>query len=57
VGGQWPGIDAAGDGALPANAQGRTMAETRGAMYDRDPAVYAPYQKVLCNKCHAQDGP
>ena len=57
AGGQWPGIDATGDAALPANAQGRTQAETRGAMYDRDPTVYAPYQKALCNKCHAQDGP
>lgn len=54
AGGQWPGIDAAGDAALPDNAQGRTMAETRGAMYDRDPSVYAPYQKALCNKCHGQ---
>ena len=57
VGGQWPGIDATGDAALPANAQGRTQAETRGAMYDRDPTAYAPYQRALCNKCHAQDGP
>jgi hypothetical protein len=57
AGGQWPGIDAAGDAALPANAQGRTQAETRGAMYDRDASAFAPYQKVLCNKCHAQDGP
>jgi hypothetical protein len=57
AGGQWPGIDAAGDAALPATAQGRTQAETRGAMYDRDPSAYAPYQKALCNKCHAQDGP
>jgi cytochrome c553 len=57
VAGQWPGLDAAGDAALPANAQGRTQAETRGAMYDRDPSSFAPYQKALCNKCHAQDGP
>jgi hypothetical protein len=57
AGGAWPGIDAVGDAALPANAQGRTQAETRGAMYDRDASAYAPYQKVLCNKCHAQDGP
>ena len=57
VGGQWPGLDATGDAALPANAQGRTQAETRGAMYDRDPTAYAPYQRALCNKCHAQDGP
>ncbi len=56
AGGAWPGIDATGDAALPANAQGRTQAETRGAMYDRDASAYAPYQKALCNKCHAQDG-
>jgi hypothetical protein len=57
AGGAWPGIDAPGDAALPATAQGRTQAETRGAMYGRDPSAFAPYQKALCNKCHAQDGP
>jgi len=54
-GGSWPGVDAVGDAALPANAQGRYRADTRAAMYDRDPSIYSPYQKVLCNKCHAQD--
>jgi hypothetical protein len=54
-GGQWPGVDSTGEAALPANAQGRTQAETRAAMYDRDPTVYSPYQRVLCNKCHAKD--
>jgi hypothetical protein len=53
--GQWPGIDATGEAALPANAQGRTQAETRAAMFDREPSVYAPTQRILCNKCHAKD--
>jgi hypothetical protein len=54
-GGQWPGIDASGPAALPANAQGRTRAETQAGMYDRDPTSYAAFQRVLCNKCHAKD--
>jgi hypothetical protein len=54
VSGQWPGTDAAGDPGNPLYAQGRTQAETRGAMYDRDPTIYAPFQKSLCNKCHAK---
>jgi hypothetical protein len=54
-GGSWPGWNATGDAALAANAQGRTVAETQAAMYDRDAKTYAAYQKVLCNKCHAQD--
>ncbi len=54
-GGTWPGWNAIGDAALPANAQGRMQAETQAAMYDRDAKSYASYQKVLCNKCHAQD--
>jgi hypothetical protein len=51
----WPGVDAIGDAGLPANAQGRTTAETQAAMYDRDARTYSAYQKVLCNKCHAKD--
>jgi hypothetical protein len=54
-GGAWAGWNAVGDAALPANAQGRMQAETQAAMYDRDAKSYASYQKVLCNKCHAQD--
>lgn len=53
--GAWPGWNGVGDAALSANAQGRTQAETQAAMYDRDARSYAAYQKVLCNKCHAQD--
>jgi hypothetical protein len=55
IGGAWPGLDATGAAGLPANAQGRTQAETRAGMYDRDASSFAPYQKVLCNKCHAKD--
>jgi hypothetical protein len=54
-GGQWAGVDASGQAGLPLNAQGRTKAETRAAMYDRDPGTYAAFQRVLCNKCHAKD--
>lgn len=52
--GQWPGIDATGAAASPELAQGRTMAETRAAMYDRDPSAYATFQTSLCNKCHGK---
>lgn len=54
-GGSWPGLDSAGEAALATNAQGRMRSETRAAMYDREPSVYSPFQKVLCNKCHAKD--
>jgi hypothetical protein len=36
-------------------AQGRTQAEWRAAMYDRPPTYYATFQRSLCNKCHAKD--
>jgi hypothetical protein len=52
--GQWPGMDSFGDAAKPSIAQGRTQAETRGAMYDRAPSAYAAFQTSLCNKCHAK---
>jgi len=48
----WPGID---NGAPAANAQGRTSAEMRAAYYDRQATLFGAYQRVLCNKCHAQD--
>jgi hypothetical protein len=51
---QWPGTDAYGAAASPAVAQGRTQAETRGAMYDRNPTAFASFQTSLCNKCHAK---
>ncbi|ACL66591.1 cytochrome c family protein [Anaeromyxobacter dehalogenans 2CP-1] len=54
AGGQWPGIDAIGEAGRAAVAQGRTRAETRGAMYDREPTAFASFQTSLCNKCHAK---
>jgi hypothetical protein len=52
--GLWPGTDSVGSAQLPENAQGRTIAETRGAMYDRDPTRFARFQTSLCNKCHGK---
>lgn len=54
VDGLWPGTDAGGGASDPSFAQGRTVAETRAAMYDRDPSVFATFQTSLCNKCHAK---
>jgi hypothetical protein len=52
VGGQWPGIETSAPATV---SQGRTSAETRAAMYDRNPEAYAPAQRGLCNKCHVKD--
>lgn len=41
--------------ANPAQAQGKTTAETQRAYYERPASTFAPYQRVLCNKCHAKD--
>jgi hypothetical protein len=46
----WPDPSSA-----PAAAQGRTVAETQQAYYGRPAALFAPYQRVLCNKCHVKD--
>jgi len=49
----WPGTD-----TTPTQTQfarGRTSAETQAAYYDRPATVFGAYQRVLCNKCHAQD--
>ncbi len=54
VAGQWPGMDATGMAGKPVLAQGRTSAETRAAMYDREASTYAAYQNSPCNKCHAK---
>ncbi len=48
----WPGID---NGAPPQFARGKTAAETQAAYYGRLPTLFGAYQRVLCNKCHAQD--
>lgn len=49
--GQYPGIDTTP--AVPEIARGRTSAETQAAYYDRPVTVFAPNQRVLCEKCHA----
>jgi len=48
----WPGTD---NGAPVQFARGKTSAETLAAYYDRPATVFGAYQRVLCNKCHAQD--
>ncbi len=50
--GLWPGTD---NGAPPQFARGRESDETQAAYYDRAPSIFATYQRVLCNKCHAKD--
>jgi predicted CXXCH cytochrome family protein len=50
--GTYPGTD---NGAPPQFARGRTAAETAAAYYDQPATKWATYQRVLCNKCHAQD--
>jgi predicted CXXCH cytochrome family protein len=35
--------------------RGRTTVEAEAGYYDRPPTVFASYQRVLCNKCHAKD--
>jgi len=48
----WPGTD---NGAPAQFARGRTSTETAAAYYDRPVTIFGAYQRVLCNKCHAQD--
>jgi hypothetical protein len=50
--GVWPGID---NGSSAQFARGRVAAEMQAAYYDRPATAFATYQRVLCNKCHAQD--
>jgi hypothetical protein len=39
----------------PANAQGRTVMETRKAYYDRDPGTFGARRGAPCSKCHAKE--
>jgi hypothetical protein len=55
VAGNYPGIDASGNGSYGEYANGRTMAEIQATFYGRPATVYATYQRSLCNKCHAKD--
>ncbi len=36
-------------------AEGKTPAEVQAAYYDRPATLFATYQRVWCNKCHAKD--
>ncbi len=49
----WPGTDTTP--GSPQFARGRLAAENQAAYYDRPVSVFGAYQRVLCNKCHAQD--
>lgn len=55
--GSYPGTDATACAEAKQGdyAQGRTMAEEQATFYGRPAAVYASYQRSLCNKCHAKD--
>ena len=35
--------------------RGRLEGDAQAAYYDRPATVFATYQRVLCNKCHAKD--
>lgn len=49
----WPGTDTTP--SKPQFARGRTSTEVAAAYYDRPVTTFGAYQRVLCNKCHAQD--
>jgi hypothetical protein len=39
----------------PAEAQGRSAAETQQSYYGRPASRFSPFQASLCNKCHVKD--
>jgi predicted CXXCH cytochrome family protein len=55
--GQYIGSDnpAVSGSRAPLQHRGRTNAEWQAAYYDRPATMFATYQRVLCNKCHAKD--
>jgi hypothetical protein len=56
VNGSWPGTDSSTAAAQNVSfSQGRTYLEMKGAYYEYPESKFATYQRVLCNKCHAQD--
>ncbi|WP_243371546.1 hypothetical protein [Geotalea sp. SG265] len=55
VAGEYPGTDAGGNGRDGENSTGKLMAEYKAAMYNRDAAKFAVFQRQLCNKCHGKD--
>ncbi|HMN03033.1 MULTISPECIES: c-type cytochrome OmcS [Geobacter] len=44
-----------GDPSASSSLQGRTVNEMTAAYYGRTADKFAPYQRALCNKCHAKD--
>lgn len=57
-GGQYVGTDnplVGTSGRGPTQAGGRLIADFQAAYYDRPATFTGPYNRVLCNKCHAQD--
>ncbi len=52
----YPGSNATGEAGLGEFAQGRTMDETKAGYYGRTVGGgVAPFNRSLCNKCHAKD--
>ncbi|MBI5441922.1 MAG: hypothetical protein HY900_12005 [Deltaproteobacteria bacterium] len=53
--------DATGNSIYPtvaqnaAVSQGLSDTEQAAALYDRPATKFAPFQRLLCNKCHAKD--
>jgi hypothetical protein len=43
------------NGVYQTQQRGRATLESAAGYYDRPATVFALYQRVLCNKCHAQD--
>jgi hypothetical protein len=43
------------NGIYQTTERGRSTAEAAAGYYDRPVTQFASYQRVLCNKCHAQD--
>ncbi len=48
-----PAVGTTGRG--PIQASGRNQDDFAAAYYDRAPSFTGPYNRLLCNKCHAQD--
>jgi hypothetical protein len=42
-------------GTNPDEAMGRATVEFQRGLYDRPATKFAPFQRVLCNKCHVKD--
>jgi hypothetical protein len=56
--GQYIGMDNPAVGTTgrgPTQARGKLIADWQAAYYDRPATIWATYQRVLCNKCHAKD--